>query len=425
MDNGSTPRSAAGRTAANGAAASDAAARNGAAQNGAAAENGNLPLSARLLGVGVRGARSVGKATGIDKAVEVAAEEAIVTAVESEAVERAIARVLEGPIVEEAVQGALQSEAVKRAILEAMDSELVDEVWRRLLASEEAQQLVERIAGAPEVRAAISAQGVGLIEDIGRSVGRLLRRLDDTVENIARRIFFRKRRVLPSAHAGLLSRALAYVIDGVFVNFGFAAAAALVTLVIGIFSGGGSGGTSYAIAIGSTVWVAIGSLYLIVFWALAGQTPGMRFVGIRLAGGDLPPRRCLRRLLGLYLSVITLGIGFLGIVFRENRRAWEDRFSDSDVIYDERRPEPAPWSAPVPPPVAADAARAEGAVAAPGPTTATVSAAEPSVATPAAVPPSPATPAAAVPPSPAAPAAVEVATPAPPSGSAAASAPAE
>ena len=173
MENGSTPPSA------------DA---------GEADQNGHLPLSARLLGVGVRGARTVGKATGIDRAVEVAAEEAIVAAVESEAVERAMARVLQGPIVEEAVQGALESDAVKKALLEAMDSELVDEVWRRLLASEEAQQLVERIAEAPEVRAAISAQGVGLLEDIGRTIGKLARRLDDSFERIVRRIFFRRRR---------------------------------------------------------------------------------------------------------------------------------------------------------------------------------------------------------------------------------------
>ena len=125
----------------------------------------------RLLGAGVRGARTVSKATGIDRAVEVAAEEAMVAAVESEAVERALARVLQGPVVEEAVNGALESDAVKRALIEALDSELVDEVWRRLLASDEAQQLVERIAEAPEMRAAISAQSVGLIEDIGHTIG--------------------------------------------------------------------------------------------------------------------------------------------------------------------------------------------------------------------------------------------------------------
>jgi uncharacterized RDD family membrane protein YckC len=328
-----------------------------------------------LLGVGVRGARTVSKATGIDKAVEVAAEEAIVAAVESEAVERAMARVLQGPIVEEAVQNALASDAVKGAVLEAMDSELVDEVWRRLLASEEAQQLVERIAGAPEVRAAISAQGVGLLEDIGRTIGKLTRGLDDSFERIVRRIFFRKRRQAPTADAGFISRALAYLIDGVFVNLGFTALVALVTLVDNAFGGSANGGSLVAVAVGSTAWVAMGSLYLVGFWSLAGQTPGMRFVGVRLRGGRLPARRSVRRLFGLYLSVISFGIGFLGIVFREERRGWEDRFAGTEVVYDERRPEPAPWSAPPPaavvaeaevePPAAVAAAAAEAAEAEP------------------------------------------------------------
>ena len=327
MENGSAPRSAG---------------TGDPIQNGSA--NGHLPISARLLGVGVRGARSVGKATGIDRAVEVAAEEAIVGAIESEAVERAMARVLNGPLVEEAVQGALESDAVKRSLLEAMDSELVDEVWRRLLASEEAQQLVERIAGAPELRAAISAQGVGLIEDIGRTIGKIARDLDDRFERIVRRIFFRKRRTLPSADAGFVSRALAFVVDGVFVNLGFTALVALVTLLDNAFGGSSGGASNWAIAVGSTAWVALGSTYLLAFWALAGQTPGMRFLGIRLNERGLSLGRGLKRLLGLYLSVVTLGIGFLGVIFRQNRRGWEDRFSGTEVIYDERRPEPAPWS---------------------------------------------------------------------------------
>ncbi len=316
-------------------------------------QNGHLPLSARLIGVGVRGARTVGKAAGIDRAVEVAAEEAIVAAVESEAVERAMARVLQGPIVEDAVQGALQSEAVKKALLEAMDSELVDEVWRRLLASDQAQQLVERIAEAPEVRAAISAQGAGLIEDVGRTIGKLTRRLDDSFERLARRVFRRRRRAVASDHAGAVSRALAMLIDGVFVNLSFTAIVAVATLVDNAFGGGGGGASNLAIAVGSTAWLSLGALYLVAFWSLAGQTPGMRFVGIRLNVPRLPLRRSLRRLVGLGLSVLTFGIGFLGIVFGERRRAWEDRFSGTDVIYDERRPEPAPWSLPEPVEIAA------------------------------------------------------------------------
>jgi uncharacterized RDD family membrane protein YckC len=329
MENGSTPRSEA---------------------PGDPGQNGHLPLSARLLGVGVRGVRTVGKATGVDRAVEVAAEEAIVAAVESEAVERAMARVLQGPIVEEAVQGALESDAVKRALLEAMDSELVDEVWRRLLASDEAQQLVERIAEAPEVRAAISAQGAGLIEDIGRTIGKLARSLDDTFERVVRKVFFRRRRVLPSNHAGAVSRLLAMGIDGVVVNLCFSGIAAIAALIGSAFTGNSSGLSNVALAVGAGAWLGLGSIYLVGFWSLAGQTPGMRFVGIRLSEHRLPFRRSVRRLIGLGLSVATFGLGFLGIVFGEQRRGWDDRFGATDVLYDERRPEPAPWSTPEPEP---------------------------------------------------------------------------
>ncbi len=307
-------------------------------------QNGHLPLSARLLGVGVRGARTVGKATGIDRAVEVAAEEAIVTALESEAVERAMARVVRGPLVEEAVQGALESDAVKRALLEAMDSELVDEVWRRLLASDQAQQLVERIAEAPEVRAAISAQGVGLLEDIGRTIGKLCRRLDDSFERLVRRLCFRRRREVPSEHAGAVSRLLALALDGLFVNLSFSALAAIVALIGSALGGNGHGLSGLALALGAGVWSGLGALYLLGFWSLAGQTPGMRFVGIELSEHRIPLRRALKRLLGLGLSVVTLGIGFLGVVFGAERRGWDDRLSATAVVYDENRPEPAPWS---------------------------------------------------------------------------------
>ncbi len=330
MENGSAARSSNGGHPAH----------NGADPNA----NGNLPLSARLLGVGVKGAKSVSKATGIDKAVEIAAEEAIVAAVESEAVERAMARVLEGPIVEEAVQGALESDAVKRAVLEAMDSEMVDEVWRRLLASDQAQQLVERIAEAPEVRAAISAQGAGLVSDIGRQIVRLARSLDETAERIARKATFHKPRALPSNHAGSVSRLLAMVIDGVFVNLSFTVAAAAATLLATLFGGSGANVSSYAIAVGSTVWLAIGALYLIAFWSLAGRTPGMSVVGIRLSERRLPLRRAIRRVIGIGLSTITFGFGFLGILFKPERRGWADRMAHTDVLYDERAPEPAPWS---------------------------------------------------------------------------------
>jgi uncharacterized RDD family membrane protein YckC len=351
----------------------------------------STPLAARLLGAGARGAGAVGRATGIDKAVEIAAEEAIVSAVESEAVERAIARVLEGPVIEEAVQGALDSAAVKKAIVETLDSELVDEVWKRLLAGPQVQQMVERIAEAPEVRAAIASQSIGLLGDIGRQIAKLARDLDDTVERVVRRIFFRRRRPLPTNRAGVVTRGVAFAIDAVIVNLFFTVLAGAITLVATFFGGNGDGVPRGAVAAGSFLWLVVVGTYLVGFWSLAGQTPGMRFLGIRLNERRLPLRRSIKRLIGMGLSVITFGIGFLGVVFGESRRGWADRMGRTEVLYDERRPAPAPWSSlgEVPPAVPLAAPVGEPVAAAPAVAAPTAVAGEPPAAAAAGAAPPP------------------------------------
>jgi uncharacterized RDD family membrane protein YckC len=296
------------------------------------------PLSVRLLGAGVRGARSVTKATGIDRAVEAAAEEAMVAAVESEAVERAIARVLQGPAVEEAMNNALESDAVKRALIEALDSELVDEVWRRLLASDEAQRLVERIAEAPEIRAAIASQSAGLLEDIARQVRGVARRLDDAVERVVRTVLFRKRRSEPTDCAGSVTRALALGIDVAILNIGFFAASALIALAASVFLPDPDGVSTPALVVGTGTWLAAWAMYLLVFWSLAGQTPGMRFLGIGIVA-DGSPRlglwRSVRRLLGAVACTIPLGLGFIGVLLGDRRRGLLDVLAGTEVVYGE------------------------------------------------------------------------------------------
>src|SRR3954470_552515 len=100
--------------------------------------------AARVLGVGARGAERLAGATGVDKAIEDAAEEAIVRALRSPAVERAIVRVLvEGNVVGRAVEESVTSDQVVEAIVTALDSETADRVWEEILASPQAQMLVE------------------------------------------------------------------------------------------------------------------------------------------------------------------------------------------------------------------------------------------------------------------------------------------
>ena len=208
------------------------------------------------------------EATGIDRAVEAATEEAIVRAVESPAVERALVRVLQGPAVEEAMKGALDSPAVERALVDALDSELVDTVWQRLLASDEAQELVERIAEAPEIRAAVAAQSMGLVEDIARQIRRMARRLDDAVERVARRLVRRERRTETTDRAGLVTRGVALGLDVGVLNVFFFAVSVVVALIASVVLPGDA--TAPALVVGLGAWLIAGSAYLTFFWALAG-----------------------------------------------------------------------------------------------------------------------------------------------------------
>ena len=299
----------------------------------------------RLIGTGARGAQRVARATGVDEAAESIAEEAIVRAIESEAAERAIARVLQGPAVEEAVQQALASPAVERALTEALDSEMIDRIWERLLASDEVQKLVERIAEAPEVRAAITSQGVGLIDDLGRETAKTTHRLDRGVERLARGLLRRPKRETQTDRAGAVSRGLALVLDGAILNAGFFAVSSIIALLGSLIFNESS---APAIAIGATAWFFAGAAYLVFFWSLAGQTPGMRFLRIRLDSPEGPRiglRAALRRFVGLVLSFLTLGIGFLGVLFSDRRRGWADRLAGTDVAYVTTDPKPAPWAA--------------------------------------------------------------------------------
>ena len=44
------------------------------------------------------------------------------------------------------------------------------------------------------------------------------------------------------------------------------------------------------------------------------------------------------------LAAMAFGLGFLGILFDKRRRAWDDRLSGVDVVYEGNERTPAPWS---------------------------------------------------------------------------------
>jgi uncharacterized RDD family membrane protein YckC len=309
--------------------------------------DGRGPRSApaRLLGAGARGAERLAGATGIDKAVEDGIEEAIVRAMRSPAVERALARVIEENAVQSAVERALASDEVADAMVRALDTELADRVWAEILASPKAQMLVERIAEAPEVRAAITEQGVGLLTDLGHRLTAVTEALDDALERMAQRLLRRPPVEQETTEVGLATRVLAAGIDLGLLSAALSIGSGLLASVIPFASGHRGLSLGGALGLG-VLGVVLGGGILVAFWALVGQTPGMRLLSIHVeAGGarELGLRKAVRRLVGLVLAVLPAGLGLLAILTSPTRQGWHDRLAGTLVVYDPTR-DAAPWS---------------------------------------------------------------------------------
>ncbi len=294
----------------------------------------------RLVGLGARGAERIAGLTGVDRVAEEALEESIVRALRSPAVENALARLIEQNAVQSAIQRTLNTDEVAEAVVKALDGQLADRVWTELLASDKAQMLVERIAEAPEVRAAITEQGVGLVSDVGRRLTKITEALDDAAERIAHRMVGRSGAETETTEVGLLSRGLAFAVDiGVL--------ALLISLGSRLLDAILPDGLHLSTGLAVIAIAVISGAFFVDLWALIGQTPGMRFLSIRLSvDGDsreagLP--RALARLFGLVVSVLPLGAGILAILFSPTRRGWHDHIAGTRVVY-ERRNEMAPWS---------------------------------------------------------------------------------
>jgi uncharacterized RDD family membrane protein YckC len=300
-----------------------------------------------MLGAGARGAERLVGATGVDKAIEDATEEAIVRAMRSPAVERAIVRVLEEQnAVERALDRALTSDELADAIVKALDTEVADRVWEEILASPKAQMLVERVAEAPEVRAAIAQQGVGLITDVGRRLTVLTEALDDAAERLVHGAMNRPGHEAETNQVGLVTRALAGIVDLALIGALLSIGSGLLASIVPAIAGDGDGLSIWGVLTFGVIGFVIGGSIFVAFWALVGQTPGMRFLSIHLdAGGsqEIGLKRALRRLVGVLLALIPLGLGFFAILLSPQRRGWHDRIAGTTVLYDAEAAH-APWS---------------------------------------------------------------------------------
>ncbi len=136
----------------------------------------------------------------------------------------------------------------------------------------------------------------------------------------------------PITYAGLVTRAIAIVIDTLLIDAAALAAAGAVGLLKSLFEPSHNFRTAAIVAGGALffVWVAA---YFVTFWTTTGQTPGSRVMQIRVArvdGGPVRTGRALVRLTGMVLSLPFLW-GYLPILWTVRRQAAFDLFAGTVV----------------------------------------------------------------------------------------------
>ena len=143
------------------------------------------------------------------------------------------------------------------------------------------------------------------------------------------------RESLQGKYAGFASRFIAFAVD-VGVSLGvFMLALAAISFAAKVLTG-----TDIAWNKGD-IWVIIAYavwqfIYFAYSWAASGRTVGMALFGVRVVrddGTEVSGRRAVVRTLALPLSFLFLGLGFLGILLGDRRRALHDVIAGTAVIY--------------------------------------------------------------------------------------------
>ena len=141
--------------------------------------------------------------------------------------------------------------------------------------------------------------------------------------------------------AGFISRLVAFSIDAVLLIMLVAAGSWIAVQIERIFETFLTRDLSLGRAYVFAVPLIIG-VYYVGLWALTGATVGKWLLGLRIVGPDgTPPTvgRSLIRFIGYGLSAIVFFLGYIWVLFDDERRAWHDELAGTWVVYDfQRRP---------------------------------------------------------------------------------------
>ena len=219
------------------------------------------------------------------------AEEAAAEILGAPETARTVDRALAGPVpaaltdesIERLARKLLESPAFERIVREAAESRVAQDLVDDALKSDELQRAVEEVVAGPGVRNALRRETRTLGDDVAEQVRAAAGGIDDRIELFVRRVLRRAERAPSAAFGGLTGRLAAFTVDATITHLGLLVGASLVGL-LGWLLGLSAPGWIAAVLLGAGWTLVIGGYA--VLWATVGQTPGMRLLGLRVAGPD-------------------------------------------------------------------------------------------------------------------------------------------
>jgi uncharacterized RDD family membrane protein YckC len=133
---------------------------------------------------------------------------------------------------------------------------------------------------------------------------------------------------------GLITRAFSFAVDAVVINVVATIVGVGAALILSLLHLPSQVRTILGV-VGAAAYVLWLVGYFVVFWSTTGQTPGARFLQLRVQTADgraLKPRVALVRVVGVLLAAVPLFAGFLPVLYDPRRRAFQDWLAHTVVV---------------------------------------------------------------------------------------------
>jgi uncharacterized RDD family membrane protein YckC len=217
---------------------------------------------------------------------------------------------------------------------------LIDRIdVNRIVARVDIDEVVQR-AG---IEALVARSSRGIVTQLVDLVRRQLVGLDVVLQRIVHRVLHRPLRradepslSLTGAPSGAVSRLAAFALDSVLITTLFGMGIAVLAYVAGLILAKDWHPENANSIVWSVAFFTWAAGYFAVSWAVAGRTPGLGLLGLRVVRHDHEPvslRASVVRVLVLPTCFV-FGLGAVGIVFGRRHRALHDVAASTLVVYD-------------------------------------------------------------------------------------------